>query len=123
MNHRTITGLLAAIAVLLTFNLIAKSSPAMAQTYAGPTQPTVVAGHVEMVSSNVFRFFRFWSDGVVDTAIQSVTDQGTCELISFSCGPTVLISGSCAADVTRNGEVEVADLLDVLGQWGPCPPK
>ena len=30
------------------------------------------------------------------------------------------IPGSCTADVTRNGEVEITDFLEVLGQWGPC---
>jgi hypothetical protein len=30
------------------------------------------------------------------------------------------LPGSCAADVTRNGQVAIDDFLEVLGQWGPC---
>ena len=29
--------------------------------------------------------------------------------------------GDCSADITGDGEVGVDDVLAVLGQWGPCP--
>jgi len=32
-----------------------------------------------------------------------------------------VVEGSCAADLTGDGMVDVLDLLAVLGAWGPCP--
>ena len=128
----TVAGLLAAVAVLLGLNLMARTSPAAVGQYpAAPVQPTVVAGvsFYEGGSAPVFlhRLFRFWSDGTVDTSVVTLIraeNGGGCEPQGggppWACGPSTIIPGSCAADVTRNGEVEVNDFLEVLGQWGPC---
>ena len=66
-----------------------------------------------------FRFFRLWSDGTVDTNRVSFVHLTSCE-IQNQCGPVPIIPGTCTADITRNGEVEVNDFLEVIGQWGPC---
>ncbi len=41
--------------------------------------------------------------------------------VNFGCPPVVIIPGTCMADVDRNGEVAVPDLLTLLAAWGPCP--
>ena len=63
--------------------------------------------------------FRLFDDGSIDVTRMSV---GGCIPI-VNCGPSPLIPGPCElfADVNRSGEVEITDLLAVLGNWGPCP--
>jgi len=40
--------------------------------------------------------------------------------IVFSCGPTVLIPGTCPTDVNRDGDTGINDFLALLGGWGAC---
>ena len=86
---------------------------------AGPMQPTVVAGVAyTQANFNEHRIYRFWSDGQVDTVWASIGNNCT---PSSSCGPTVIIPGTCPGDITHDGAVATADLLGVLETWGPCP--
>ena len=32
----------------------------------------------------------------------------------------ILLGGVCSADLDGDGEVKVADLLILIGDWGPC---
>ena len=122
-GHRTVAGLLAIVAALLALNLIVKGTPpAHAGMRAGPVQPVVVAGaaHLDQtcLGCKDVRLYRFWSDGAVDYTFMSI-GQSPCVTDTF-CGTTVIIPGTCMADVDRNGDVATTDLLEVLGAWGPC---
>ena len=70
-----------------------------------------------------FRIFRAWSDGSVDATwfrFDNNFGQEKCDLIE-ACGPIMVVPPTpCAADISHNGEVDVTDLLEVLGTWGPC---
>ena len=131
-RNTTTTALLAVIAVLLGLNLIAKSSPAaVGQAEAGPVQPVPVAiaaqqaFNINAGGTDVWRVFRLWSDGAVDAKQLdwTISPVNVCspQTDVIDCPVVPIIPGSCTADVTRNGEVEITDFLEVLGQWGPCP--
>ena len=45
---------------------------------------------------------------------------GQCAILA-SCGPEEIIPSSCPADINRDRDVGVGDMLDMFGQWGPCP--
>lgn len=121
-GQRTIATLLAVVAVMLTLNLIVKESPAAGQAQAAPVQPTVVDGFA-FLYGGAREVYRFWSDGTVDYTVKDFSCLPDCSCNPATlCGPIPIITGACTADVTRNGEVEVTDFLEVLGQWGPCNP-
>ena len=61
--------------------------------------------------------FRVWSDGTTDYS-RFITGGG-CEPV-LEGGPSIVLPGSCMADVDRNGFVETPDLLELLAGWGPC---
>ena len=136
-RQNSITALLAIVALLLTLNLIVTGSPpAEAQVAAGPVQPTVVAAQAYIQetalgvapTSYAHRIWRFWSDGTVDTSLLVITKwfepnpEASCQLFfpERSCGPSVIIPGTCPADVDKTGDVGITDFLGVLAAWGPC---
>jgi hypothetical protein len=127
-GQRTIPALLAVIAVLLGLNIVAKESPAaMGQAAAEMQEPVPVAMSVtQIIGDNgagirQWRAFRLWSDGGIDTTLATFVGPsvGGCDIEAIC--PRQLLPGTCTADITHNGEVEVNDFLEVLGQWGPCP--
>ncbi len=134
--QRTVTTMLAVVAVMLGLNLIVRGSPpAVAQgpNASGPVQATVVAGAVSFptlarggtstVDSEVALVLRFWSDGTVDgTRVHSDRRDDACSggPPTVCDGPTMLIPSSCPADVNRDRDVGVGDLLDVFAMWGQC---
>ena len=69
-------------------------------------------------TSSIWRVFRLWSDGSVDTARARFLDNANC-VIESVCVESVL-PASCPADITRNGAVDTQDFLEVLAQWGGC---
>jgi hypothetical protein len=82
----------------------------------GPVEhpfPVVDAANaMQQGSSTMMRF----EDGRVDVVAATGTPP-------FSVRCTVVGSASqsfCTADVNRDGEVAINDLLELLGQWGPC---
>ena len=87
----------------------------------GPTQPTVVAGAIAGGDVDLHRVYRFWSDGTVDESQLDYPSGNRidCEPVA-QCGPLIIIPGSCTGDITRDGAVATADLLEVLETWGPC---
>ena len=126
MKHTAIASLLAVIAVLLGLNLIVKGSPqarADRMATAGPAAPTPVSiammPHFDTNDDplNTYAIVRLWSDGSVD---YTDAGNGACAEPSVCAGPTQIIPGTCTADVNHNGEVEVNDLITLLGEWGPC---
>ena len=122
-GQRTIVTLLVIIAVLLALNMLVRGSPsAEAQMTSGPT-PTVVSGEVHS-SSNVRYIYRFWSDGSVDLTDVFLTlnpDNTPCRMVNQICPPLDIIPPSCPADIDRDRDVGVGDMLDVFAMWGPCP--
>ena len=124
----TITTMLAVIAVLLGLNLLVLGSPpAEAQTTEeGPVTRRVVGGAVAIVNSDTERVYRFWSDGSVDlTTVHLMVDpENTIGHVLEDdlppCGTTDVIPPSCPADINRDRDVGVGDMLDVFAQWGPC---
>ena len=127
--QRTVTTMLAVVAVMLGLNLIVRGSPpalAGGQTAAGPVQPVPVAlAMTPQFSSqgqptNTFSIVRLWNDGAVDLTRVSVPTF-SCTSPIVSCGPPEpVIPGSCMADVDRDGDVAVPDLLTLLAAWGVC---
>lgn len=148
-GNATVASLLAVVAVLLGMNLMATKAPAapagvngaccllngscqvmgpatcatLNGAYQGDgvtcdavncSSPTIVAG-AAYLSGNGHQLWRFWSNGAVDSI---TVDSLSCAFGNVCVLP--ILPGPCAADVTRNGEVEVGDFLAVLGQWGPC---
>ncbi len=121
-GQRTVTTLLAVVAVMLGLNLIVRGSPtAVAQgpTAAGPVQATPVS-IAAVPSGSGTKVYRLWSDGSIDVSGFNYSATDICGPIS-QCGPFTVIPGSCMADVDHDGQVAVPDLLSVLGTWGPCP--
>ena len=57
-----------------------------------------------------------WPDG----RVTEVTDVPANQLVTIT-DETVI--DPCPADVDENGTVGFADLLLILGAWGPCPPE
>ncbi|MHC4948341.1 MAG: dockerin type I domain-containing protein [Planctomycetota bacterium] len=53
-----------------------------------------------------------WQSRLTTTAAPVAMDSGT----------IMLVPSPSAADVNVDGVVDVSDLLQVLGDWGPCPP-
>ena len=127
-GQRTVTTMLAVVAVMLGLNLIVRGSPpalAGGQTAAGPVQPVPVAlAMTPQFSSqgqptNTFSIVRLWNDGAVDLTRVGIGTSCTSPL-NFCSGPDQVIPGSCMADVDRDGDVAVPDLLTLLAAWGPC---
>ncbi len=118
-GQRTVASLLAVVAVLLGLNIVRSAPPAWGQAPAGttPTPTMVNVAPVYSPAASVVFVFRGWSDGAVD--VTSMDWDFGCSP-EASCIATPLIPGSCTADANRNGEVEINDLLTMLGQWGPC---
>ncbi len=119
-GQRTVTTMLAVVAVLLGLNLIVRGSPpAVAQgpTAAGPVQPTLVNGVAQWPNTTSHHIYRFWSDGAVDFTRFRVP--ANC-VPTVECAPVTVIPGTCAGDVDRDGIVGVPDLLTTLAAWGPC---
>jgi hypothetical protein len=117
---RTVASLLAVIVVLLGLDLIARGSSAVYGAPTGPAPPTVVglAATTQGSPGPANLVYRLWSDGAVD--VSAVAGVQPCAPF-LTCGPfNVIKGGSCAADLTHNGAVEIGDFLEVLGQWGPC---
>ena len=126
-QQRTVVALLTMIAAALVMNVIVVGSrAATAQALSGPVQPTVVAGAAfHEVDGNgdplerQYRVFRLWSDGAADMTPVVFNQPTECEVL-INCPPIQFLPGSCASDITRNGDVEFNDLLNVLSDWGPC---
>ncbi len=69
-----------------------------------------------------YRVWRTWSDGQVDSLfVHFDGEQGdnACNVID-TCGPLVLIPGTCPTDIDRNGDTDIQDFLTLLGGWGAC---
>ena len=116
-QRRAIVALLTVIAAALVMNVVVKGTQvAVAQTAAGPVEPTVVGGAFQNSGGTGWRTVRFWSDGHVD--MKYTVLEGACGIVS-EC-EVALWPGSCTADITRDGSVEIGDMLGVLGEWGPC---
>ncbi len=128
-------SLLAVVAVLLGLNIVRGATPAWARQDAGPAPaPTVVAGHVASAGGGggtyTFALWRFWSDGAVDLSIRDIASSPNASGVVgcdpgihgklYDCGPSPVLTATCTADANRNAEVEINDLLTLLGQWGPC---
>ena len=125
-GQRTVTTMLAVVAVLLSLNLIVRGSPpAVAQIASGPVQPVPVAlavtpqFDINGEAQNTFSVLRLWNDGAVDLTRVGIGTSCTSPL-NFCSGPDQVIPGSCMADVDRDGNVAVSDLLTMLAAWGPC---
>ena len=86
-----------------------------------PPGPTVVG--VSAVTTGTqglyFRILRTWSDGHTDMSFVRVAAITQCNITS-SCGPVVIIPGTCPTDVDRNGDTGINDFLTLLGGWGAC---
>jgi hypothetical protein len=116
-GQKSITGLLAAIAVLLGLNLIVRGSPsAHGQAIGGQPEPTVVNGVAYTDSGSYRHIWRFWSDGRVDFTMADII----CNDMEISCGPDDVLPPYCVGDIDRNGDVAIGDLLSLLAAWGPC---
>ena len=134
-GQTTTTTLLSIIAVLLGLNMLVRGSPsAEAQGTSGPAERTVVAGAVAFPAiarggnstqfSRVALLLRFWSDGSVDgTRVHSDGQTGGCSgpAPTVCNEPITLIPPSCPADINRDRDVGIGDMLEVFAQWGPCP--
>ena len=99
-GQRTVTTLLAVVAVMLGLNLIVRGSPpAVAQEpeigifpEPPPMEPTVVGGTAYENQFGGHRVWRFWSDGTVDMSAFSIASGASCS-VQESCGPVLMIPG------------------------------
>ncbi len=90
-----------------------------ASVNCNPVVPMVVGGVVHSEGGLLRRTYRFWNDGSVDMSIVTLDGANICTF-ERPCGPVTIIPGSCMADVDRDGQVAVPDLLTMLGAWGAC---
>ena len=119
-TNRTITTLLAVIAVLLGLNLIVKASPAAVGQAEGPCQAVPVSVAVtDLGGSTTLCIVRLWSDGMVDRKIIRYESVNACD-VNLDCNVITTIPGTCTADSTRDGQVDSADFLQLLAEFGPC---
>ena len=92
----------------------------------GPQEPTLVSGAAVTAAtgSNVpcttATILRLWSDGAVDASFMTMSCFNCPNQASVCAGPFNILPGSCMADVNRDGDVAIKDLLAVLGDWGRC---
>ena len=125
-GQTTTTTLLAVIAVLLGLNMLVRGSPPAVGQVKDAGQPVPVSmavGHTYNTTSNdftnIFAIYRMWSDGVVD--VTRVATHTNCSQASSQCFPTEqIIPPSCPADINRDRDVGVGDMLDLFAMWGPC---
>ena len=93
--------------------------------------PTVVAVSVTTSISDQainfdrrYRLWRTWSDGQVDMTnllfVSSGGAKGNACVLDQSCGPVVIIPGTCPTDINRDGDTGIQDFLTLLGGWGAC---
>ena len=117
-NGKSITVLLAIIAILLAVNLVMQfetSAQAETQTNLGPPPvPKVVGGSV-VGSGNNLAIYRFYDNGWVDVAWYDSTSPA-CTYIPV-CSTEVI--GDCR-DLTGDGFVDTVDLLELFADWGAC---
>ena len=73
-----------------------------------PTNPTNTA----------FRVFRAWSDGQLDGLL--VEYGPDCAIGGSTCGPVIIVPGTCTTDIDRDGDTGIQDFLTLLGGWGAC---
>ena len=86
-----------------------------------PPGPTVVGVSVFVGAQNSQVIYRAWSDGQVDRHLVrfSTTVGSLCDLID-SCGPNIIVTGTCPTDINRDGDTGIIDFLTLLGGWGAC---
>ena len=98
----------------------------------GPSEPVIVWYQAVPTkgscgyNNGAATLFRAWSDGTIEmkTRIQGAGCD-TCGNSTY-CDWQVISSPqmACRTDINGNGEIELGDLLAVLGQWGDqatCP--
>ena len=116
-NGKSITVLLAIIAILLAVNLVMQfetSAQAETQTNLGPPPvPKVVGGSAELYAGDL-RIYRIWDNGWVDlTQIEWESD------CVYSPVCSTQLSGGCN-DLNGDGVVGTQDLLILFEGWGAC---
>ena len=124
-NQKSITVLLAIIALLLTVNLVMQfetSAQAETQTNLGPPVPKVVGGSGVYRNGGDFRLdiIRIWDNGDVDLSMFTNPSGNECFNFAPHC-QIQLIGGQCDyVDLTGDGIVNTEDLLLMFASWGEC---